>query len=139
MVGSGGGGGGWGAPQPPIIHRSMDILQQQQQQPASHATCLAMPSHATRGPQHRRMPAWGACHHGCVWPRVANCAGSQPRPDRPLPPPRLAPHAQQNQQFVRPGFELGFKRNGRYYINNHLVFNILVYETHGEYIAAKKR
>ena len=45
----------------------------------------------------------------------------------------------QNEQFVRPGFELGFKKNGKYYINNHLVFNILVYETHGEFTAAKKR
>jgi len=44
-----------------------------------------------------------------------------------------------NQQFVRPGFELGFKKDGKYYINNHLVFNILVYETHGEFTAAKKR
>lgn len=45
----------------------------------------------------------------------------------------------QNQQFVRPGFELGFKKDGKYYINNHLVFNILVYETNGEFTAAKRR
>jgi transmembrane 9 superfamily protein 2/4 len=44
----------------------------------------------------------------------------------------------QNQEFVRPGFELGYKRDGKYYINNHLVFNILVYMTHGEYTAARK-
>lgn len=30
-------------------------------------------------------------------------------------------HAPQNTEFVRPGFELGFKRDGKYFINNHLV------------------
>jgi hypothetical protein len=42
----------------------------------------------------------------------------------------------QEDEFVRPGFELGFKRDGKHYINNHLVFNILVYRTHGEYSGA---
>mmetsp|Transcript_15649 Transcript_15649/g.38973 ORF Transcript_15649/g.38973 Transcript_15649/m.38973 type:complete len:700 (-) Transcript_15649:257-2356(-) len=45
----------------------------------------------------------------------------------------------EEQEFVRPGFELGYKENGKYYINNHLVFNILVYETHGEYTAARAK
>lgn len=27
---------------------------------------------------------------------------------------------------MRPGFELGYKEGGKYYIHNHLVFNILV-------------
>ncbi|GFR46395.1 hypothetical protein Agub_g7977, partial [Astrephomene gubernaculifera] len=40
-------------------------------------------------------------------------------------------------EFLRPGFELGFKRDGKYYIHNHLVFNVLVYMTHGEYTAAR--
>ncbi|MEW5298849.1 MAG: hypothetical protein WDW38_000420 [Sanguina aurantia] len=45
----------------------------------------------------------------------------------------------EDQEFVRPGFELGFKRDGKYYINNHLVFNILVYLTHGEFTVAKMK
>ncbi len=44
----------------------------------------------------------------------------------------------QEQEFVRPGFELGYKQDDKYYIYNHLVFNILVYQTHGEYTAASK-
>ncbi|GFH07080.1 transmembrane 9 superfamily member [Haematococcus lacustris] len=31
----------------------------------------------------------------------------------------------EDQEYVRPGFELGYKEGGKYYINNHLVFNIL--------------
>lgn len=27
----------------------------------------------------------------------------------------------QNAEFVRPGFELGYKKDGKYFINNHLV------------------
>eukprot|EP00798_Chlamydomonas_sp_ICE-L_P020229 gene20229-26982_t len=43
-------------------------------------------------------------------------------------------------EYVRPGFELGFKGDdGNYYINNHLVFNVLVYLTHGEYTAAREK
>jgi transmembrane 9 superfamily member 2/4 len=45
----------------------------------------------------------------------------------------------QNQEFVRPGFELGYKQDGKYFIYNHLVFNILVSLTHGEYTAAKEQ
>ncbi|KAG2491788.1 hypothetical protein HYH03_009948 [Edaphochlamys debaryana] len=41
-------------------------------------------------------------------------------------------------EFLRPGFELGYKRDGKYYVNNHLVFNVLVYMTHGEYKAARE-
>lgn len=45
----------------------------------------------------------------------------------------------QNQEFVRPGYELGYKDdNGTYFIYNHLVFNVLVSLTHGEYTAAMK-
>lgn len=45
----------------------------------------------------------------------------------------------QDQEFVRPGFELGYiDEKGRYYINNHLVFNILVHMTHGEYTRARQ-
>jgi transmembrane 9 superfamily protein 2/4 len=45
----------------------------------------------------------------------------------------------ENQEFVRPGFELGYKDEaGKYYMYNHLVFNVLVSLTHGEYTAALK-
>ena len=41
---------------------------------------------------------------------------------------------------MRPGFELGYKTaEGKYYIYNHLVFNILVSLTHGEYTAAREK
>ena len=35
---------------------------------------------------------------------------------------------------MRPGFELGYVKDGKYYIHNHLVFNILVYLTHGGWV-----
>jgi hypothetical protein len=44
----------------------------------------------------------------------------------------------QNQEFVRPGFELGYKEDGKFYIFNHLQFNILVHPTHGEYMRARQ-
>ena len=39
---------------------------------------------------------------------------------------------------MRPGFELGFKEGDKYYIRNHLQFNILVHPTHGEYTRARQ-
>mmetsp|Transcript_12263 Transcript_12263/g.36002 ORF Transcript_12263/g.36002 Transcript_12263/m.36002 type:complete len:676 (-) Transcript_12263:344-2371(-) len=46
----------------------------------------------------------------------------------------------ETQEYVRPGFELGYKDEdtGKYYINNHLVFNVLYTVTHGEYTQAKE-
>lgn len=44
----------------------------------------------------------------------------------------------QQNEFVRPGFELGFKDGDKYYIRNHLQFNILVHPTHGEYMRARQ-
>lgn len=41
---------------------------------------------------------------------------------------RSYPNAPQN-EFVRPGYELGFEEGGKYYIHNHLRFNILVRAT----------
>lgn len=32
-----------------------------------------------------------------------------------------------------PGFEVGYKLNKKFYVNNHLMFKVLVHETHGEY------
>lgn len=37
---------------------------------------------------------------------------------------------------MRPGFELGYKEFDKYFIRNHLQFNILVHPTHGEYLRA---
>jgi hypothetical protein len=54
------------------------------------------------------------------------------------PPFAAACAALQQNEFVRPGFELGFKVNGKYYIRNHLQFNILVHPTHGEYMRARQ-
>jgi len=39
---------------------------------------------------------------------------------------------------VRPGFELGYEEGGRYFIYNHLRFNVLVHPTHGEYMRARQ-
>jgi transmembrane 9 superfamily member 2/4 len=44
----------------------------------------------------------------------------------------------QEQDFVRPGFELGFKEGDKYFIKNHLQFNVLVHPTHGEYMRARE-
>lgn len=37
------------------------------------------------------------------------------------------------------GFDLGFWADNRHYINNHLMFKILVYKTNGQYTKARKR
>lgn len=44
----------------------------------------------------------------------------------------------EDEEFVRPGFELGYEENGKYYVKNHLQFNILVHPTHGEYMRARQ-
>ncbi|GAB4818902.1 hypothetical protein N2152v2_005948 [Parachlorella kessleri] len=36
-------------------------------------------------------------------------------------------------ESVRPGFEVGYKMNDKYYVNNHLMFKVLVHETYGQY------
>jgi transmembrane 9 superfamily protein 2/4 len=41
-------------------------------------------------------------------------------------------------ESVRPGFEVGYELNGKYYVNNHLMFKILVHETNGQYTLGKK-
>jgi hypothetical protein len=55
---------------------------------------------------------------------------STPQPWLSVPP--------QNAEFVRPGFELGYSEGGRYFVYNHLRFNVLVHPTHGEYTRARK-
>lgn len=47
-------------------------------------------------------------------------------------------HVLQDQEFVRPGFELGYEEGGKFYVKNHLQFNILVHPTHGEYMRARQ-
>jgi Endomembrane protein 70 len=42
-------------------------------------------------------------------------------------------------ESVRPGFEIGYKSDdGKYYINNHLMFMILVHKTNGQYMRSQK-
>lgn len=38
-----------------------------------------------------------------------------------------------NPESVRPGYEVGYEADGKYYINNHLMFKILVHQTNGQY------
>lgn len=40
---------------------------------------------------------------------------------------------------VATGFDLGFWADNRHFINNHLMFKILVYKTNGQYTKARKR
>jgi transmembrane 9 superfamily member 2/4 len=46
---------------------------------------------------------------------------------------------EQDPESVRPGFELGFSVDGKHYINNHLMFKILVHKTNGQYMRARQR
>mmetsp|Transcript_29623 Transcript_29623/g.87605 ORF Transcript_29623/g.87605 Transcript_29623/m.87605 type:complete len:232 (-) Transcript_29623:112-807(-) len=43
----------------------------------------------------------------------------------------------ENENYVRPGFELGYKSGDKYFIFNHLVFNILITRTHGMRFVAR--
>lgn len=45
---------------------------------------------------------------------------------------------QRGPESVRPGFELGFVADNKYYINNHLIFKILVHPTNGQYTRMKE-
>lgn len=38
---------------------------------------------------------------------------------------------------VRPGYEVGYRRDGKYYVNNHLMFKVLVHETNGQYTQSR--
>ena len=44
----------------------------------------------------------------------------------------------QGQTHLRPGFELGARKDKDYVIFNHLAFNVLIHKTHGEYTNAAK-
>ena len=40
---------------------------------------------------------------------------------------------------VRPGFEVGYKIKDKYYVNNHLMFKVLVHESNGQYARLRQR
>ena len=44
----------------------------------------------------------------------------------------------ENPDSVRPGYEVGFEQDGKYYINNHLMFTILLHRTNGQYSRIQK-
>ncbi|KAK9807028.1 hypothetical protein WJX72_011093 [[Myrmecia] bisecta] len=43
-----------------------------------------------------------------------------------------------NPESVRPGFEVGFQTDSKFYVNNHLMFKILVHRTNGQYTRARE-
>lgn len=45
---------------------------------------------------------------------------------------------EENPESVRPGYELGYEKDGKRFINNHLMFKILVHQTNGQYTRAKE-
>ena len=46
---------------------------------------------------------------------------------------------EENPESIRPGYEVGYKgEDGKYYLNNHLMFKILVHRTHGQYSRARE-
>lgn len=46
---------------------------------------------------------------------------------------------EENPESIRPGYEVGYKgEGGQYYLNNHLMFKILVHRTHGQYSRARE-
>lgn len=45
---------------------------------------------------------------------------------------------EENPESVRPGYEVGYQKDGKRYINNHLMFKILVHQTNGQYTKAKE-
>lgn len=45
---------------------------------------------------------------------------------------------EENPESIRPGYEIGFTVDGKYYLNNHLMFKILVHKTNGQYSKARQ-
>lgn len=45
---------------------------------------------------------------------------------------------EENPESVRPGYEVGYEKDGKHYVNNHLMFKILVHQTNGQYTKAKE-
>ena len=44
----------------------------------------------------------------------------------------------ENPDSIRPGFEVGYEQDGKYYVNNHLMYSILLHKTNGQYTRAQK-
>ena len=44
----------------------------------------------------------------------------------------------ENPESIRPGYEVGYERDGKYFLNNHLMFKILVHKTNGQYTRARE-
>ena len=63
-------------------------------------------------------------------PAAAAPTASRASPRPPAPPPPAA--------AVRPGYEVGYQVDDKYYVNNHLMFKVLVHETHGQYTMSKQ-
>jgi len=45
---------------------------------------------------------------------------------------------EENPESVRPGYEVGYEKDGKRYVNNHLMFKILVHQTNGQYTKARE-
>lgn len=85
---------------------------------------------------------WGRCLKAALSKRACSARSWQGRPacwctragcssGCGPPPPRLVWPA------VRPGYEVGYRRDGKYYVNNHLMFKVLVHETNGQYTQSR--
>jgi hypothetical protein len=72
----------------------------------------------------------GTCSSGCV-AGSRGCASSAAAPDE---------HAGRAAVLaaVRPGYEVGYKVDDKYYVNNHLMFKVLVHETNGQYTLSQQ-
>ena len=58
-------------------------------------------------------------------------------PHGPPPLPRASPVCPR-MHAVRPGYEVGYKLDDKYYVNNHLMFKVLVHETNGQYTMSQQ-
>ena len=45
---------------------------------------------------------------------------------------------EENPESVRPGYEVGTVKDGKRYVNNHLMFKILIHQTNGQYTKARE-
>ncbi len=42
-------------------------------------------------------------------------------------------------ELMRPGFDVGSEEGGNFYVNNHIMFKILVHKTNGQYTRAQSQ
>ena len=45
---------------------------------------------------------------------------------------------EESAELMRPGFDIGSEDSGNFYVNNHLMFKILVHKTNGQYTRARQ-